>query len=234
MSPLDPAASLMGRDWGIGSRSFPTRTIGAGVPRLATCRTCTPSFAVALTTAATVADRTTTAPTMKDREAVPANAEEARRSERAAARGAARVIMPLCFSNRRTTQESPNFADLHCASPSKKPYHQRPRRTLCRLDVHQPPLRVGGANALSRRLRVGGGVHDISVLFQKPTQKLHVHLVVVHDENALSRQSDLRFTTMPAAAARRRPTPATGQWHRRFPSSPLPVRSHAGAPGRVW
>src|SRR3989442_15871758 len=119
MSPLDPAASLMGRDWGIGSRSLPTRTIGGGVPRLATCRMCTPSFAVALTTAATVADRTTTAPTMKDREAVPANAEEARRSERAASRGASRVIMPLWFCNRRTTQERPNFADLHCASPSK-------------------------------------------------------------------------------------------------------------------
>ena len=38
---------------------------------------------------------------------------------------------------------------------------------------------MSGANALSRRLRVGGGLHDISVLFQEPTQELHVHLVVV-------------------------------------------------------
>src|SRR5438132_8789582 len=130
MSPLDPAASLMGRDWGIGSRSLPTRTIGAGVPRLATCRTCTPSFAVALMTAATVADRTTTAPTMKDREAVPANAEEARRSERAAARVAARVIMLPCFSNPRTTLECPDFADLQCSEASKNPHRQRPASTL--------------------------------------------------------------------------------------------------------
>src|SRR3989449_8059305 len=119
MSPLDPAASLMGRDWGIGSRSLPTRTIGAGVPRLAPCGTCTPSFALPRPPAATVADRTTTAPTMKDREAVPANAEEARRSERATARVAARVIMPPCFSNRRTTPQSPELADLHWIQASK-------------------------------------------------------------------------------------------------------------------
>jgi len=38
---------------------------------------------------------------------------------------------------------------------------------------------MSGANALSLRLRVGGGLHDISVRFQEPTQELHVHLVVV-------------------------------------------------------
>src|SRR2546430_15588343 len=97
MSPFDPAASLMGRDWDTGSRLPATRTIGGGSAAACDLLNLNPVVRRCVDDGR---DGRGPDDHRSDHEG-PGGAEEARRSERAAARGAGRGIMPPCLTNPR-------------------------------------------------------------------------------------------------------------------------------------